>query len=63
MTKKTWTVYVPCIYSEVYRVEAESAEEALRLVKNGEAQCLGEHSTGREEEGFRVIEEKPRSKK
>lgn len=52
----TFEVLVPCVYSEIYWVEAKSAAEALDIVRKGEGTCLGESVTGTESEGFRVKE-------
>jgi hypothetical protein len=55
---KKFTVYVPCIYSEIYQdVEANSEEEAIQKVKDGRENCHGESVTGLEDEGFRAVEE------
>lgn len=54
--KKRFTVYVPCVYSEIYHVEAHSAGQALAMVKQGDGFCIGECSTGKEHEGYRVKE-------
>jgi|WetSurMetagenome_2_1015567.scaffolds.fasta_scaffold713596_1 hypothetical protein len=41
---KKFMVYVPCKYSELYPVKAETEEEAIQKVKDGEAHCIGEVS-------------------
>lgn len=53
--KKKFTVYLPCVYSEIYHVEAETAAEALALVQAQQAHCIGEASTGKEDQGTRVV--------
>lgn len=63
---KKWTVYLPVIHSEVYgNVEANSAREAISRVLSGESsdhEDLGEHITGKETEGCRAVEEKPKKR-
>lgn len=56
--EKFYVVYLPCSYSEVWEVKAESMQEAIKKVKsyNGEANCLGEITTGKEDKGIRVEE-------
>lgn len=52
---KSYTVYRPCNYSEVYEnVEAENAVEAIHKVRKGEYEPAYEIISGREEEGDRA---------
>ncbi len=53
-----YTVFIPVIHSEWFpNVTADSPEEALELVKNGEVECKGTFITSKESQGVRVVEE------
>lgn len=54
-----YTVYLPCIYSEVYEdIEASSPEEAIKLVEKNLVACVGETKTGKEHLGTRAVKQK-----
>jgi hypothetical protein len=59
--KINYVVFVPCQYSEMYHVEAESKEQALQMVKDGKAECVGE--TSEYYETFKVIDYVERRRK
>jgi hypothetical protein len=37
-TKKKFTVYMPCVYSEMYEVEATTEEAAIKAVRSSNGQ-------------------------
>lgn len=62
---REFTVFVPCGYSEIYKVMAKSAKDAvLKFRNNGGGchedigECEGEIVTGLEHQGFRAVEVK-----
>ena len=53
--KNTYEVYLPCVYSEIYSVEAVSEKQAIELVRGGHACCIGESRTGEEHLGIKAV--------